>query len=383
MKLQTMQLTIPPGMIDLGVGQPSVSLLPLDIMKQAAEHRLNQTDPSLLAYGHEPGCSCFRTVLADFLTEGYHMPVSPEYLLITCGATHALDLICSFFARPGDVVFVEEPSYFLALRIFMERGLTPVCIPMDENGLSIDALEEKLKKHRPSFLYTIPTFHNPSGITLPESRRRKLVELSRKHDFFIVADEVYHLLSFGAWRPPPPMMHFDESSDRVLSVGSFTKILAPGLRLGWIQTSPALLDRFTRSGLMTSSGGFNPFTSALVRSVIELGLLRDHLDFLKQIYQQRSQILFNGLKTYLPDEMEFNKPEGGFFIWCRIPESSDAEILRTLALEHHVGFQPGHRFSAVGGLKNYLRLSFSYYDTNDLIEGIQRLATALKSPRCP
>ncbi|MDD2389413.1 MAG: PLP-dependent aminotransferase family protein [Desulfobacterales bacterium] len=372
---QTMQLSIPEGMIDLGVGQPSVSLLPLEIIKQAADHRLKQADPSFLAYGKESGCGCFRAVLAEFLTDGYQIPVDADDLFITCGATNSLDLICTFFARPGDTIFVEEPTYFLALRIFQARLLNVVSIPADENGLIIEALEEQLTHHSPAFVYSIPTFHNPSGATLPADRREKLVRLGEKHQFFIVADEVYQLLAYTS-SPPPPMMAFDRQGT-VLSVSSFTKILAPGLRLGWIQASPKLISRLTQSGLLASSGGLNPFTSAMVRSVIELGLLGKHLDFLKNTYTERARALSNALHEYLSDIFQFREPEGGFFIWGHLQGKIDTEHIRQQALKHQVHFQPGHRFSATESLKNHLRLSFSYYDAEALEEGVRRLKAVI------
>ncbi len=164
--IQTTQLEIPPGMIHLGIGQPDPSLLPLALMRTAAEHRLSHDDASLLAYGAESGDGYFRLALAQFLTEHYHKPVDADDLFVTAGASQGLDLICTLFTKPGDTIFVEEPSYFLALNIFRDHGLNIIGLPMDEDGLMVEALEESLTQHHPAFLYTIPTFHNPSSITL-------------------------------------------------------------------------------------------------------------------------------------------------------------------------------------------------------------------------
>lgn len=375
LSIQTTQLNIPTGMIDLGIGQPSPSLLPLDILRQAADHRLSQADPSLLAYGAEPGDGYFRLALAEFLSRHYGAAVSADHLFVTAGASQGLDLVCTLYTQPGDTVFVEEPSYFLALRIFADHHLKVVGIPMDGDGLSIEALEAKLVEHRPVFLYTVPVFHNPSGLTLSAARRNRLVELSEQYDFLIVADEVYQLLAHNS-APPPPLISFDRLGT-VLSLGSFSKILAPGLRLGWLQGRPALLDRFINSGLLDSGGGLNPFTSAIVRSVIESGWQEKHLNQLNRVYQQRAAALSSAARRLLPENVSFVEPYGGFFLWLQFPEAVDVERLLPDLRQRNLNVQPGVKFSSRNGLRNYARLCFAYYDIEDLEEGVARLAGAL------
>jgi DNA-binding transcriptional MocR family regulator len=373
--MQITQLNLATEMIDLGVGQPDPTLLPLEIMNQAAAHRLSRADASFLQYGTEPGNGYFRRELAGFLGREWRMPVDFDRLFITNGATSGLDLICTHFAQPGDTVFVEEPSYFLALRVLADRRLKAVGIPIDGDGLIIDAVEEKLQHHRPAFLYTVPTFHNPTGVTLPAARRDALVRLAEKHGFYVVADEVYHLLAYTA-APPPPLSYYDRTGT-VLSLGSFSKILAPGLRLGWILAAPENLQRLTRSGVLQSGGGLNPFTSAVVQSAIELGLQRNHLERLIGIYGQRAQTFLSTLKAALPDLTVFREPRGGFFVWLQLPERLDAAALRPGAAKRNVNFQPGANFSCCGGLHNAMRLCFVYYDKDRLIEGVHRLAKVL------
>jgi DNA-binding transcriptional MocR family regulator len=244
--------------------------------------------------------------------------------------------------------------------------------------LIIEALEEKLARHRPVFLYTIPTFHNPSSVTLGAGRREQLVELSRKFDFLIIADEVYHLLNYAPETLPPPMAGFI-GSDTVISVGSFSKILAPGLRLGWIHTGPQLLKRIAGCGLLESGGGLNPFTSAVVRSAIELGLQQTQLTTLKTTYTERKVALSNALRGNLPDTIRFFEPDGGFFIWLVFPEDVDTKKMRVEARRKNVGYLPGVYFSSGGQLKNCARLSFSYFDVPELEEGARRLSEVFKS----
>ena len=375
---QIAQLNLPPGVIDFGVGQPSPALLPLALVKEAAVSRLGENDPSFLAYGANQGDGYLRAALAHFLGKHYPTEVQADQLLITSGASMGLDLLCTLFARPGDTIFVEEPSYFLALRIFADHHLNVVCLPMDANGLIVEVLEKKLRRHNPKFLYIIPAFNNPSSITLGSDRRKQLVEISRRHNFLIIADEVYHLLTFGKEPPPPPMASFIDS-DTVLSLGSFSKILAPGLRLGWIHSGPRLLKIINDCGLLDSGGGMNPFTSAVVRSAIELGLQQTQLETLKTAYTERKAALSAALREHLPNTVQFVEPDGGFFIWLVFPENIDTNLMLNAARQKNVGFLPGVRFSSRNGLNNCARLSFSYFDIAKLEEGARRLGEVFKS----
>ncbi|MDQ6611265.1 MAG: PLP-dependent aminotransferase family protein, partial [Gemmatimonadota bacterium] len=282
---RTTQVNVPEGMIDFGVGQPTASLLPLDALRTAANHRLNEGRTDLLAYGADLGDDHFRLALSEFLALRYRATVSAGDLMITASASQALDLICTRFTKHGDTIFVEEPTYFLALLIFRDHGLNVVGIPMDGDGLRIDALEDALTRHRPVFIYSIPTFQNPTAITLAAERRAQLVALAEQHDFLIVADEVYHLLDFGT-APPLPLATYG-AGGHVLSLGSFSKICAPGLRLGWVQSPVQHLNTLTGAGLVESGGGLNPFTSGIVRSMLELDLQSACLDHLRRVYGER------------------------------------------------------------------------------------------------
>ncbi len=375
-KIITSDFNIPAGMIDLSIGQPGMSLLPLAALAQAAEHCLSQNNPYILAYGAEQGNWYFRGALAGFLSEAYNFSVDPDHLFTTAGASQGLDLVCRLFTQPGDTVFVENPTYSLALRIFADHRLNVVGLPMDEDGLITEALEERLTRERPVFFYTIPTFHNPTSRTLSAARREKLVQLSLDYKFKVVADEVYQLLAYTT-APPPPLAKYTEY-ETVISLGSFSKILAPGLRLGWIQTHPALMARLINNGLIYSGGGLNPFTSAIVQSAIELGLLADQLSHLKKIYLQRKNALNSALRKNLCDLVSFVDPGGGFFTWLRLPQDLDAEKLQPEANKHHVNFLPGSKCSPRRDLKNYLRLSFAYYEASDLKEAVTRLTAVLK-----
>lgn len=370
--IHTMQLNPDPEVIDLGVGQPQVALLPLDLLRVSAARRLGQDDPSLLQYGAEQGDGFFRLALARFLSQGYGLPVDMESLFITAGASQGLDLIATLLAASGDTVFVEEPSYFLALRILADHGLKVVGVPADADGIIPEALEAELERQQPRFLYTIPTFQNPTGATLTEARRARLAELSRAYDFTIVADEVYHLLHFDALPPPPLAAYLDRGN--IVSLGSFSKILAPGLRLGWIQAAPALIDRLTHCGLLDSSGGLSPFTSGIVRIALEEGWVDRYLITLRATYRARAAAMSEALHREAGSAVQFQAPRGGYFFWCELNEALDAVALLPAAERRKVGYRPGVRFSSRDALHNYLRLSFAYYDIPALQEGVRRLA---------
>ncbi|MCP4428866.1 MAG: PLP-dependent aminotransferase family protein [Chloroflexi bacterium] len=366
--------------IDLGKGWPGFDLLPQDILRRAANHRLSQDDASLLNYGRNPGSGRFRAALADFLTRNYREPVAPASLFLTAGASQALGLICHVFTQPGDTLLVEDRTYFLALGIFADYGLNLVSVPTDENGLIIEALAEKAAQHNPVGLYTIPAFQNPTGVTLSQSRRERLVELSQRRGFLIIADEVYHLLNYahppGGSTPLPATLASFADSETVLSVGSFSKILGPGLRLGWIQTSPSLRNRLVSEAVVASGGALNHFTAELVATVLEQGWQDEYLAFLKETCSKRAAALSRAIRQHFP-ALTFREPQGGYFIWLEMPEDVDTELLLTVARQHQVGFQPGVKFSPDGKARNGLRLGFSFYDETALEMGAARLQQAV------
>jgi 2-aminoadipate transaminase len=360
--LQTTQFSIPPGFIDLGLGDPQFSLLPFDLLRWAAEERFNQNDPEFLQYGAEQGDGKFLLSLSEFLSRKYLYPIEPTSLFITNGASMGLHLICTLFTKPGDTIFVEEPTYFLALRIFADHELHLVPIRTDENGLVIVDLEEKLDKSKPKFLYIIPTYQNPTGHTLSPDRRKELLSLSRQHNY-------------AGFTPIPFAAHTDAGN--VISLGSFSKILAPGLRLGWIQANERIIQRFVTSGLLDSGGGMNPFTSAIVCKALENGSLDQNIVKLNGVYRTRVTVMDEMLRNYLPDG-EYIKPQGGYFFWVRLPNGINGAELQDRAKAFKVGFRPGALFSSEGGMKDFMRISYVFYEPDELEQGIFRIYQSLK-----
>jgi len=363
------------GQINFSVGQPSADLLPLALLGTAGERFFACAEPLELNYGQRQGDARFRAALAAFLAEASGSPVDPDTLMLTGGISQALDFVCGRFARPGDTVFVEEPSYPYSFQIFRDHGLEIVGVPVDGAGLDIARFEQELARRRPKLVYTIPAFHNPTGQVLDRTRRERLIALSREHGFVIVADEVYQFLHHGA--PPPPSFGTLAQDGNVLSLGTFSKILAPGLRLGWIQTSPKLMQTLLASGALVSGGNFNHFTSHVVRQVMESGELAAFVATLRSSYAERAEAMDTALRQHLGGRAQWRKPDGGYFFWLELPADTDCATFEAAARAAGTGFLPGAACSTSGGLRHCIRLSFAHYSPSDIRDGIARLAKAL------
>jgi DNA-binding transcriptional MocR family regulator len=381
--LASRQVEVPEGVIDLGVGQPDASVLPIGLIEEAAIRALSTPDPeALLQYGADQGDGRHRLVLSRYLASAYGVDVHPAHLVTTNGTSQALDMICTRLTRPGDVVVVEEPTYFFALGIFADHGLEVVGVPMDDEGIDLVALEtvlvESARRQTPArFVYTIPASQNPTGLTSSWDRRQELAEMADRHATLVVADEVYQLLHYVEG-PPPPMSALVPSGS-VISLGTFSKILAPGLRLGWAHTTPDLALHLAGSGLIASGGGLNPLVSGLVTEVIDRGDLAIHVDRLREEYQHRVEVMDQALRTEMPEHVTWSTPTGGYFFWLRLPEGTDGAEVRRRARHHDVDVREGNLFTTGGTLREYIRLSFAYYRGDDLVEGVSRLARALHS----
>jgi 2-aminoadipate transaminase len=369
----------PAGTINLGIGQPSADLLPVDVMREASDAFYADAVPLELNYGVSQGDERFLKSLARFLSAGYGSTADPADLMVTGGNSQAMDMAAMVFSKPGDTIFVEEPTYFLAHSIFRDHGLNIVGIPVDDDGLCLDALQEELTKQSPAFLYTIASYHNPGGQCTSESRRLQAVELAREHDFLIIADEVYQLLHY--FDPPPPAYGTMINSNHVVSLGSFSKILAPGIRLGWIQTAPQLKSQILGSGLINSGGSINHLGSHIVRKTIDLGLLDSHIEKLRDTYRGRVEAMDEALQEHFDGLATWTRPNGGYFFWLQFDEAVDTSRLRSKAREAETGFQSGSVFSSKGELKNFARLCFAHYDDADIREGIARLRPLFDQPQ--
>ncbi len=373
---------MPDGLIDLGVGQPNSAILPIDHIRRAAAEAFADGN-EFLQYGAEWGDGHHRVALAEFLTASYGVPVSSEQLFSTNGNSQALEMLCTVLTTPGDVVIVEEPTYFLAFQMFRDHGLEIRGVPIDDDGLMVEALTAEVNAvraagQRVAFVYTIPAFQNPTGVTMSAIRRTQLVAAAADLDALIVADEVYHLLRYAPGEMPPPMSAYVDDGP-VLSIGTFSKILAPGMRLGWIHGATHRLTALADSGLILSGGGLNPVTSQLATAMMRNGSQGEYIEWLRATFAGRAATMIAALREYMPEWVEYATPCGGYFVWLRFPSHIDGAALRSRAKQCGVDVRHGAQFSPTGALANHIRLSYAFYDDADITEGVQRLGQALRS----
>jgi len=366
-------------MINFGVGQPANKFLPLKIIKKAMTKMMNITDPSLLQYGNIQGYYQFRKCLANYLSVKYEIDnINPDSLFISNGVTGSLSLICSLFTNKNTIVIVEEPTYFLAINVFKDFNLKILTIPIGNDGADLNELENIVRNNPNNniLFYTIPTFHNPTSYTMSNEKRIKLANIAEIHnDFLIIADEVYQLLYFYD-KPPLPLYHF---SNKAISLGSFSKILAPSLRLGWIQTSKHIMKKIISCGQLDSSGGVNPFISSMVHQVIDSGDQELHVNCIRNELSERCRTICNAVDKFLISYVEYDRPKGGYFVWLKLKNNINSNDLLEHCIKNKVKFHNGIKFSKNGKCQNYFRISFSYYDSNDLVTGITRLSESIKS----
>lgn len=362
-------------LIDLGVGQPEKAILPRELLRGAAASALAVADNGCLQYGPEDGSPSLREALAGFLTRQYGRVVQADELLVTNGASHGLDLVLGCFTAPGDTVVVEAPTYFLGLDVLRDRKVRLVPVPVDAAGLDTDALAALVHRESPRLVYTIPVFHNPTGMTMPPTRRRHLTALAAEHDFLVAADEVYQLVTDPSRVPGPVRCH---DRERVLSLGSFSKILGPGVRLGWVEGPPRLLARLRDNGVLRSGGGASPMTSAIVAEAIRSGRQEQFLTELRAVYDRRRRHAVALLSATLPPQVRVTYPDGGYYVWLELP-GVDAAALRAEAVAAGVDFRPGPVFSVDGSFTSCLRICFTYHDEERLTTGIERLTRVIGS----
>lgn len=367
------------GFINLGLGQPSPRLLPAELFAEAARSCLDCADPLLYQYGRRAGPEPFREALALFLERAYGRPVAINELAAAGSISLNIALLADVFSEPGDLIACEENTYFLAANILARGGRELVGVPMDDEGLDVAALARLIEERgrAPALVYTIPTLQNPTGVSLSPRRREELIDLAAARGFFVLADEPYNLLRFDG-APCPALALSDAGRGRVISMGSFSKILAPGLRLGWLHAAPDLIERALNHGVIRSGGGLNPVIGAVVEDLMRDRRLDAKAAVLRAVFRERARALEAALKERLPS-WSFRPAEGGYFLWVRPPAGLDIAALAEAAERFSVGFLPGARCAVGGQGSSALRLSFSFYEPDELREGARRLAEAARS----
>ena len=393
---------------NLALGSPGPRELEAcrEMLVTATTWRMGQPDAaSLFQYGPRSGFPGFREKLAEFLTKHYGEVVSSDRLMTTAGATSGFSMLASYYFSAGDTVFVEDTTYFLAINYCKEDcGFNVVCVPCDEHGFIPSELERLIAEHRSNFkqtneakpfkamIYTIPTYHNPSGRCMPADRCNDVVRIAKNNDLLVVCDDVYNLLPYSpklrdgdfnfeskedsSLKSPPRMVHYDylansssPSYGNVVSIGTFSKILAPGARIGWLEGSDHVLGPLRGSAFVQSGGSVQQLMAGLIEAMLQLGLQDKHLAECRVQYEKRAKALCRSFKEHLPAEVQWKPPAGGYFIWLQLPDNVDGEELKNAAAKEGISMSPGVSSSPEGKFRNYIRVCFTYED-EDVLERV-------------
>ena len=378
---QTTQLQLRPGIIELNWGQPDPELLPKEAVSSAAAAVLARVGGDALSYGAAAGAGPLLAWLRAHIAQTEPQAVAADEIAITAGNSDAIDQVCTLFTQAGDVVLVESPSYHLALRIMRDHPLRLVPVATDEHGLQVELLALTVRDLQRAgsnvrMLYTVPTFHNPTGVSLSAERRLALVQLAQQAGFFIVEDDVYRELHYDA--PAPPALWTLAPRGTVLRLGSFAKSLAPGLRLGWINGSAQQVRRLVDGGLRDSGGGVNHLTAMVAGELCTTGGFELYVQRFRNAYRERRNALLAALSEQMPAGCSWQVPAGGFFVWVTLPAGLDANALLPHAEAAGMAFIPGANFHLDGRGSNTLRLAFSLYPPQELAHAAQRLGKAVR-----
>lgn len=363
-----------PGMISFAGGNPSDSALEPDVVGQIAVDELKKYGTKLLQYGGTEGLPALRESTAEFL-KSCGVKAKPENILPTQGSTQAFDLLLKAVIEPGDTILAESPTFLGALQAMKIYGANIVAIPTDENGVIPEAAEELIKKHKPKLMYIIPTFQNPTGITLSKERRPKLAELANKYGVLLAEDDPYRDLRY-AGEALPAIKTYDEG-DWVIYLSSYSKLVSPGMRVGAAVVTNEMLLRKLIIGKQSADVHSPLLNQAIVDAYIRRGLLRPHIERICVNYKKQLDAMLDAFKDFPAGTMH-TTPEGGLFVWAALPEGISARALLMKAIDQLVAFVPGTFFYPEGGHENTLRLNFSNAETPNIIKGMAALADAIR-----
>jgi 2-aminoadipate transaminase len=379
---ELLKLTERPEMISFAGGLPAPEAFPVAEFQAASQSILAEHGPQALQYSTTEGYRPLRDMIARH-TARYGIAVEPENVLITSGSQQALDLIGKIFINPGDYLLVERPTYIGALQAWNAYQAEYMTIALDDEGLQTDELEGVLRAG-PKFIYVLPNFHNPAGVTLTLERRQRLVELADRYGVPLIEDDPYGQLRYDGDHLPPLVVLDGQLRTRervsfsgnVLYLSTFSKTLAPGLRLGWVVAPAEVIQR-----LVQAKQGADLHTSTLVQmiayEVAHGGFLDRHVQLIRTIYRERRDAMLAALRKYFPTGVHWTTPQGGLFLWVTLPEPADATEILQAAIAEHVAFVPGSSFFADGSGHNTFRLNFSNATPARIEEGIQRLGGVL------
>ena len=372
-----------PGIISFAGGFPDSALFDVDGIRAASNAALDQEPGAALQYGATEGYQPLREQLAAFMASKGAQDVAPENLIVTTGSQQALDLLGKTLISPGDKVIVEGPTFLATIQCFRLYGAELISAPIDADGVQTDVLEQLIAEHKPKFVYLIPTFGNPSGALLPLERRKKVLELAVKYHTLVVEDDPYGDLYFGE-APPPSLLALSAqvpgSRELLAHCGSLSKVLSPGLRVGWMIAPPELLAKATMCKQF-SDAHTSTFAQATAAQYLKAGRMPATLARVRAVYAERAQAMGDALRKDLGDAIAFVQPQGGLFVWARLTGAggkvADGNVFAKRAIEKGVAFVPGTPFFCAQPDNATLRLSFATADVEKIREGVARLAQAL------
>ena len=376
---ELLKLTKEPGIISFAGGLPAPETFPVEELREVTEEVLKNEAAFALQYGTTEGDDLLREQLVKRYRE-MGLDITKENLVITTASQQSLDFLGRVFINKGDKVIVEFPSYLGALQAFNAFGANPIGIPSDEHGMDPKLLEAKLAELKANgeqvkFMYIIPDFQNPSGVTMPEFRRKEIIEIAHKYHVLIVEDSPYRELRFEG-EAQPTIYQLDKEGTTI-TLGTFSKIFVPGFRIGWVIADPKIIDKFvtTKQSVDLCTP---PFVQRIAARYMEKGLFSTKLGDIIKLYKHKKDLMMDSFEKYLPEGVKWTNPEGGLFLFVYLPEHMDAEKLFKIAIANKVAFVLGTVFYCDGSGKNTLRINFSYCSDEQIVEGVKRLGQAIR-----
>jgi 2-aminoadipate transaminase len=368
-----------PEIVSLAGGSPYVAALPLDVVGDMVGKLVADQGATALQYCTAQGDTRLREKICDVMALE-QIQAHPEEVVVTVGSQQALDLMARIFIDPGDVVLVEAPSYVGALGAFASYQAAVVHVAMDDDGLVPEALEEAIQRataagRRPKFLYTVPSFHNPAGVTLAAARRHRVLDICRRAGLLVIEDNPYGLLGFDG-EPMRPLRADD--ADGVVYLGTFSKTFAAGIRVGWAVAPAAIRDKLilaAESAVLCHSS----FSQLTVREYLTTQPWREQIKDFRELYRERRDATLDALSRMMPPGCHWTRPSGGFFVWLRLPDGIDAKAMLPRAISSRVAYVPGTGFYADGSGAQYARLCYSLPDPDRIGEGVRRLASVIEN----
>jgi 2-aminoadipate transaminase len=381
---ELLKITLQPDIISFAGGMPAPELFPVKEVEEACSRLLEKDGCNALQYSTSEGYPPLREFIVEKMSR-YGIVAGVENVLITSGSQQALDLVGKVLIDPGDVIVTGAPTYLGAIQAFTAYQASFASVPLDDDGIMVDLMEPKIVETHPKFMYVLPNFHNPAGVTLSQERRERLVSLARQYGVPVIEDDPYGELRFeGEHIPPIVVIDAMRNGERaegyfkgdVIYMSTFSKTLSPGMRLGWIvapvEVVKKLVEAKQGSDLHTGT-----FSQMVAYEVIADGFLDEHVREIRDMYRKRRDAMLASMDRYLPQGVDWTQPQGGLFLWVSLPEGIDCEELLEEAVEQKVAFVPGTAFYADGRGHDALRLTFATCATDMIDEGIRRLGNAI------